>query len=805
MAKKKSKKASHSKARRQTGAPTHDDRFGDSMEMAIVSKWDEATLARVADELAYWVQKGQGSVLLKKSLRVEGVKAQDVWRCHEAALQLLLQARGIEGRAGYAWLDDRVCIYQLSALRRGVVHKVYRDTLEIVDAHQARFEVRKPEDVTVAFVGDDVEFVVNQSADRRSTFVTVLDVTRPSTVKGVVKYTTSGAHMAFKFIQPARLAGYEVALPALPKQARGVDELYEVEVSLDLLYFNQYGSLRGRVLRSLGVSGELTSEIEVALSTIELPHTFSPAALEEANALPDHVTLSDMGRRVDLRDIDFVTIDGEDAKDFDDAVYAQAHGDGWRLLVAIADVSHYVTPTSSLDADAQARLTSVYFPRQVIPMLPEKLSNGLCSLNPLVDRLVMVCDAIIDAQGVTTAYQFYPAVIHSKARLTYTEVWQALSNKRTAAYRKLKPLYERLTTLYALYGALAKARQQRHAIDLEMPEPQAVIENNVLVGFTTREHNDAHRLIEECMLVANVCAADLIARHGALGLYRVHAPPNEMRLQGLRAQLEMLRVPFAQKALGAQGTAQMLSQLAKQTKDNPIVQEMILRTMSRACYQPVNIGHYGLQFERYTHFTSPIRRYPDLLVHRVIKAILCHDTYRPTVTTLVRAFWESHYVQMELKARATRDEDDVRRDAPDKGYTPWEQLGILSSAAERRADDATRLVMRQLVAQLMRPYLTARQPLAARITGTCSAGVFVVLEAMPVDGFIHISNLSSEFLVHEDDRGWYKKTPRGHARQPAFAVGDALQVRLIDIDEQARLCFANAQLSQRMRSDAFDF
>ena len=336
--------------------------------------------------------------------------------------------------------------------------------------------------------------------------------------------------------------------------------------------------------------------------------------------------------RVDLRDVPLVTIDGEDARDFDDAVYCEpakvGKGKGWRLLVAIADVSNYVQTGSAIDIDAYDRATSVYFPRRVIPMLPEKLSNGLCSLNPGVERLCMVCDMLVNAKGEVHAYQFYPAVMFSHARFTYTEVAAILQNTRGPEASQRKALVPYLLNLHDVYRALLAARGERGAVDFETTETQIVCdESGRIEKIIPRTRNDAHKVIEEAMLAANVCSADFISEGKHTGLFRVHEGPTPEKQEILRNYLKAMGVS---QTIGDNPKPADFQKIAAATKDRPESQQihtMLLRSMQQAIYTPINSGHFGLAFEAYTHFTSPIRRYPDLLVHRVIKAILARKRY----------------------------------------------------------------------------------------------------------------------------------------------------------------------------------
>src|SRR5437667_55128 len=368
--------------------------------------------------------------------------------------------------------------------------------------------------------------------------------------------------------------------------------------------------------------------------------------------------------REDLRSLELVTIDGETARDFDDAVYCEKASEGFRLVVAIADVSHYVRDGDALDLEARDRGNSVYFPRRVIPMLPEQLSNGLCSLNAEVDRLCMACDMAIGAKGKIGAYRFYPAVMRSRARLTYTSVAAALADSRSEAAQKLKGLLPRLQLLKALFGALLKARAERGAIDFETIETQFVFDGEGRLARTEKvERNDAHRIIEECMLAANVCASDILSKRKHPALYRVHEGPTPEKLESLREFLKGFGLALDG---GDRPTAKHYAKLLETVRKRPdvqLLQTVLLRSLQQAQYSPENVGHFGLAYEHYTHFTSPIRRYPDLLAHRAIKAVLSGGRYNPG---------------------------------------NWAELGSHCSQTERRADEATREVAAWLKCYYMR-------------------------------------------------------------------------------------------------------
>ena len=468
-----------------------------------------------------------------------------------------------------------------------------------------------------------------------------------------------------------------------------------------------------RVVEVLGGYTDPGMEIEIALRKHDLPHEFSLAARKQAGKLPSDVSERDLAGRVDLRELALVTIDGETARDFDDAVYCERKGKGFRLIVAIADVSHYVKDGDALDKDARERGTSVYFPRRVIPMLPEALSNELCSLKPDVDRLCMVCDMNVTAEGRIAKYEFYPAVMHSRARLTYTQVWNWLSDPASAP-RTAKALLPKLDNLYALFKVLQRAREARGAIDFDSVEMQLEFDvKGKIVRIVPVVRNDAHKLIEECMLAANVCTAQFLARHEHAALYRVHEGPTPEKL-------EMLRDFLASCALAMPGgdnpTAADYASLLLRIKDRPdfaLLQTVLLRSLQQARYRPDNVGHFGLSYEAYAHFTSPIRRYPDLLVHRAVKAVLKGQTYKPSGAS-------------------------------------WSELGVHTSLTERRADDATRDVENWLKCYFMQDKVG--ESFDGTISGVTSFGIFVTLDALNIDGLVHVTELGRDYFQFDPGR-----------------------------------------------------
>ncbi len=544
-----------------------------------------------------------------------------------------------------------------------------------------------------------------------------------------------------------------------------------------------YGQPVGRVKEVLGEIDDPGMEIEIAVRKYGVPHEFSDAAMAQARALPDHVRAADHKGRVDLRDVPLVTIDGEDARDFDDAVYCEpakvGKGKGWRLLVAIADVSNYVQTGSAIDIDAYDRATSVYFPRRVIPMLPEKLSNGLCSLNPGVERLCMVCDMLVNAKGEVHAYQFYPAVMFSHARFTYTEVAAILQNTRGPEASQRKALVPYLLNLHDVYRALLTARGERGAVDFETTETQIVCdESGRIEKIIPRTRNDAHKVIEEAMLAANVCSADFISEGKHTGLFRVHEGPTPEKQEILRNYLKAMGVS---QTIGDNPKPADFQKIAAATKDRPESQQihtMLLRSMQQAIYTPVNSGHFGLAFEAYTHFTSPIRRYPDLLVHRVIKAILARKRYELPVLPTPGEAHAKLSKRLASRAKPLAVGEVVKK--PSVDTLAWQAAGLHCSANERRADEASRDVEAWLKCKYMREHLG--EEFSGVVSSVTSFGLFVTLDAMYVEGLVHITELGGEYFRFDEAR----QELRGERTGIRYALGTRVQVQVSRVDLDGR-------------------
>jgi len=508
-----------------------------------------------------------------------------------------------------------------------------------------------------------------------------------------------------------------------------------------------------RIVEVLGDYAAPGMEIEIALRKHALPYVFPREAERLCAALPDAVTAEDCNGRTDLTQLALVTIDGESARDFDDAVYCEplAHGEGaaFRLVVAIADVSHYVKHADALDREARDRGNSVYFPRRVIPMLPEKLSNGLCSLNPKVPRLALACDMRIDAHGEIRSYRFYPAVIRSHARLTYTEVAAMLEHEHGEAARRHHALLPHLRELYRLYRQLARARERRGAIDFETIETEMIFDaHGKIARIVPVKRTDAHRLIEECMLAANVCASDFLKARDHPMLYRIHEGPTPEKLAALHDFLKGFGLHLGG---GDDPHAREYAKLLARVKDRPdaqLLQTVMLRSLAQAVYSPDNVGHFGLAYESYTHFTSPIRRYPDLLVHRAIKAALRGRRYEPG---------------------------------------EWHELGAHCSMTERRADEATRDVVSWLKCYYMKDRVG--EIFTGSVSGVTAFGAFVALDDIYVEGLVHISDLGSDYF-HFDAA---KHQLLGERTRKRYRLGDRLRVKLVHADiDTSRIDFTLA-------------
>ena len=491
----------------------------------------------------------------------------------------------------------------------------------------------------------------------------------------------------------------------------------------------------GQIIEIIGKLDDSGIEIEIALRKHNLPFKFDKKIEKELEKISE-ISDGDLKDRIDLRDSFFVTIDGETAKDFDDAVYAENHKEYFKLLVGIADVSHYVKEGSALDKEAFDRGNSVYFPRRVIPMLPEKLSNGLCSLNPHVDRLVMIADMVITKKGEVESYEFYPAVINSKHRLTYTLVDQLIFQKQNQKEHP-KELIEHLNTLKSVYEVLSEARNKRHAIEFDRIESQILFdEGGKIKDIVPLSRNEAHRLIEECMLAANVSAADYLLSK-KIGLFRNHEKPKEEKLEILKSVLSDFKVHMEGGLSPDVKDYEELINKIKNKENFQMLQTMILRSMQQANYGAENKGHFGLAYEKYTHFTSPIRRYPDLVVHRLIKSFL-NDK--------------------KLKT------DNL------------ESIGNHCSSTERRADEATRDVENWLKCFYMKDRIGEKFDVV--ISSVTNFGIFVEIPRLHIEGLVHVTELGNDYFVFNKE----KQMLEGEKTKKKFRLGDEIAVKLIRVD-----------------------
>lgn len=598
------------------------------------------------------------------------------------------------------------------------------------------------------FHGDIVEAILVDRTDRKGRKeVKIIDVIEPRKAGIVGRYYVE-SKVAFVRPDDARI---QQDIIIAEKENSGARHGQIVVVDI-IQRPNKRTSAVGKVIEVLGEHLAPGMEIEIALREHDLPHTFSPEVLEEVAKLADEVPEEAKQSRVDLRDLPLVTIDGEDARDFDDAVYCKPEeSGGWRLWVAIADVSYYVRSGTALDEEAISRGNSVYFPSQVIPMLPEKLSNGLCSLNPDVDRLCMVCEMTISEKGQLSSSQFYPAVMRSHARFTYTKV-AAILDGDEALCSQYSHLLPELHNLNQLYLALATARDKRGAIAFETQESQFIFnENRKIESIVPLERNDAHKIIEECMILANVATAEFVEKHNMPGLFRAHDKPGEEKYKNFVTYLAELgiKLPFTEEPT-PKDYSHILTLIAGRP-DQELIQTMLLRSMKQAVYQSDSIGHFGLALETYSHFTSPIRRYPDLVIHRVIKAIL------------------------------QAQENNVVNDGC-YSYTPEQviELGEHCSMTERRADDATRDVADWLKCEFMQDHVG--DTFSGVISTVTNFGLFVRLADLHIEGLIHITSLGRDYYHFDDVR----MCLTGENTNTKYHVGDILEVQVaaVNLDEK---------------------
>jgi ribonuclease R len=557
------------------------------------------------------------------------------------------------------------------------------------------------------------------------------------------------------FVEPTnKRINQSIIIPPKARQGAKVGDVVVVTITT---YPTVKSSAIGEVAEVLGDHMAPGMEVDMAIRAYEIPEKW-PSSVRKVMKQHNYkrVAEKDKKERCDLRDVPFVTIDGEDAKDFDDAVFCEPVRGGWRLYVAIADVSHYVEPDSALDEEAILRGNSVYFPGEVIPMLPKVLSNGLCSLNPKVDRLTLVCEMHISKKGELERYNFYPATIKSRARLTYTEVGQFIEDKK---HKISKGLHLHLKHLNQLYQILHQARVKAGAISFETTESKVVFGRGRKIKKIVAVHrNDAHRLIEECMLMANIASAKFLLKHEREGLFRVHSGPKAERIEGLQAFLGELGLLLPGKLQPKPKDYVTVLNKIKGRPDEHLIQMMLLRSMSQAIYTPENVGHFALAFGEYTHFTSPIRRYPDLVVHRIIKDIVAHKTKKSQKLV-------DFYTYERLK-----------------------EIGEQCSMTERRADEATRDALGWLKCEYMLDKIG--ETFSGVISSVTSFGIFVELADIYVEGLVHVTNLPGDQYQFEVA----KQRLRGQRTGVSYHLGDPIKVKVVKVSlDDKRIDFILAE------------
>ncbi len=589
-----------------------------------------------------------------------------------------------------------------------------------------------PRQMQLVFHGDKVQVrLLNQRGDGQ--IVKVLE-----TVKTLVGRLHIGQNSAYVVVDDRRIK-HDIQIPKLDKQHQD-SQIVVVEILTSPTF--ERGAT-GRIMSVLGQFMDEGVETDSALYRNNIPVDFSQNALAQTAQFAPEITTQDKQNRTDITALKLVTIDGEDSRDFDDAVYAEPQQNGWKLIVAIADVSHYVPEESALDTDAIDRGNSVYFPHRVVPMLPEALSNGLCSLNPQVERLCMTCEMNIDADGALLDYRFYPAVMFSHARLTYTETSQILEDNDSELRQKYAPVIDNLEALYGLYQTLKSAREKRGVMDFDRIESQILFnENGKIDNIIARARNDAHKLIEECMLMANQAAAKFLAHHDEDFLYRTHPKPSAEKVEITRQFLSAVGLTLEGGAQPESRDFAKVLTAAKGREDENIIKTIVLRTMQQAVYTPANAGHFGLAFDDYTHFTSPIRRYPDLLVHRAIRRVLDKISRKPSKKMI--------------------------------------ETGAHLSMTERRADEASRDVERWLKCEYMRDKVG--DTFNGVISGVAGFGIFIELSEVFVEGMIALRDLRDDYYAYDNIH--HRLTGQRTGR--VFRLGDSVRVRIskVSLDDR---------------------
>lgn len=608
-------------------------------------------------------------------------------------------------------------------------------------------ELLLPErELRLVFNGDRVK-VRQTSVDRKGKGWGYIEEVLQHRVKQVIG--TLKTHEGEYYIQPAAPNQHQpITLEKELVDHAKIKDGETIRVALDT-YPTREEFATSHIVQSMADKADTEIIIPQTILEYGLPYEFPKEVVEEAERFKEPSAQETQGR-VDLRDLPLVTIDGEDARDFDDAVYAEKRpGGGYRVVVAIADVSHYVKPEHPLDDEAQERGTSVYFPHFVLPMLPEALSNGLCSLNPHVDRLCMVCDLTLSRAGRVTGYEFYPSVMHSQARLTYTQVGRFFDGD-SQAIPEDRGIRKSINTLFQLYQVLKTLRAERHAMEFETVETYMTFDElGGIKEILPRSRNDAHKLIEECMLLANVAAAEYSLKNDIPMLYRVHEPPEFSRIQKVRDFVKLLGLPFPEQP--TQADYQAVIDATKDRIDATTIHAVLLRSMMQAYYGAKNAGHFGLAYEAYTHFTSPIRRYPDLLLHRAIKSHLKQKPYPISGAELDNA-------------------------------------GEHFSQTERRADEASRSVTSWLKCHYMQQHLG--EEFIGHVSAVTEFGLFVTLKDLYVDGMMHVSQLGDDFFVFDAPT----QSLIGQNRGQIFGLGDEVKIKVAGVNlEERKIDFVPVQ------------
>src|SRR5476649_1754415 len=595
----------------------------------------------------------------------------------------------------------------------------------------------------------------------------IVRVLVPKISQIVGRYFTD-AGSAFVVPDDSRLS-FDILIP--PEDTSGARMGFVVVVELTQRPTRRTKAV-GKVVEVLGENMGTGMAVDIALRSHDIPYAWPPEVEEQVAELKEQVPEAAKRGRVDLRSLPLMTIDGEDARDFDDAVYCEKkRGGGWRLWVAIADVSYYVRPNTPLDNEARSRGTSVYFPSQVIPMLPEVLSNGLCSLNPQVDRLCMVCEMTISAQGRLSSYKFYEAVMNSHARLTYNKVWRIIDGDEELR-EQYSPLVKHLQELHTMYKVLDQARAERGGIAFETEEAKFIFNaERRIERVEPTVRNDAHKLIEECMILANISAARFVEKHNEPALFRVHDRPSDDHISALKSVLgELGLVMGGGMKPEPKDYAQIMDELAGRP-DREMLQTMLLRSMKQAIYDPENRGHFGLALQSYGHFTSPIRRYPDLALHRAIKYLLAKEHGNLKERWTPTGGWHSEYNDML-------------------------QLGEHCSMAERRADEATRNVADWLKCDFMQDHVgEVFNGIIASVTGF---GFFVRLNDLFIDGLVHVSTLDNDYYRYDN----IGQRLVGESSGMVYRLGDTVEIRVeaVHMDER-KIDFALVSSSRKPRGE----